>query len=182
MKVSSVSPHRKKFLTQKRKHFWAKIGQNWPKCAIRIMRILRSRTCRRARGLIFHHFIRIKISWGSAEKITKIRPTVAELSINCRLNSSVSLLLLFDQMKRVIVMWNCCQCVQLSNNQGSQPLTRRKTNCLFPTGIRPVQALAQTPQISSLFQRLYDFSKCEWNKWQKLLISSRIAKWANFSN
>ena len=63
------------------KYFWAKIGQNWPKCAIRIMRILRSRTCRRARGLIFHHFIRIKISWGSAEEIVKIQPTVVELSV-----------------------------------------------------------------------------------------------------
>ena len=31
-------------------------------------------------GWFFHHFIRIEISWGSAEKIIKIRPTVAELS------------------------------------------------------------------------------------------------------
>ena len=103
-------------------------------------------------------------------------------TVHCCKCLQLSLLLLFDQIKHMIVMWNCCQCVQLSNNQGSQPLTRRETNCLFPIEIRPVQALVQTPQISLLFQRLYDFSKCDWNKWQKLLISSRIAKWANFSN
>ena len=31
-------------------------------------------------GWFFHHFIIIEISWGSAEKIIKIRPTVAEQS------------------------------------------------------------------------------------------------------
>ena len=71
----------KNFPSQKPKHFWAKIGQNWPKSTMRVVQILRARTCRRARGLIFHHFIRIKISWGSAEEIIKIRPTVAELSV-----------------------------------------------------------------------------------------------------
>ena len=40
----------------KPKHFWAKIGQNWPKSTMRIMQILRARTCRRARGLIFSPF------------------------------------------------------------------------------------------------------------------------------
>jgi len=41
------------------------------------------KVCARAdvlEGAFFHHFIRIEISWGFAEKIIKIRPTVAELS------------------------------------------------------------------------------------------------------
>jgi hypothetical protein len=45
------------------------------------MQKLQARACRRAGGLIFHHFIGIEISWGFAEKIIKIRPTVAELSV-----------------------------------------------------------------------------------------------------
>ena len=58
----------------------ALLGKSRPKSAIRVMRSLLARARRRARGLISHHFIRIEISWGSAEKIVKIRPTVAELS------------------------------------------------------------------------------------------------------
>ena len=46
----------KNFPSQKPKHFWTKIGQNWPKSTMRIMQILRARTCRRARGLIFSPF------------------------------------------------------------------------------------------------------------------------------
>ena len=45
------------------------------------MRSLRARARGHAKGLFFHHFIRIEISWGSAEKFIKIRPTVAELSV-----------------------------------------------------------------------------------------------------
>ena len=49
-----VFPHTgKNFPTQKPKHFWAKIGQNWPKSAMPIMQSLRARARRRARGLIF---------------------------------------------------------------------------------------------------------------------------------
>ena len=39
--------------SEKTKHFWAKNGQKWPKSTMRIMQILRARTCRCARGLIF---------------------------------------------------------------------------------------------------------------------------------
>ena len=42
------------------------------------MRFLRKRARRRARGLIFQHFIGIETLWGSAEKIIKIRLTGAE--------------------------------------------------------------------------------------------------------
>ena len=42
----------KNFPSQKPKHFWAKIGQNWPKSTMRKVQILRARFCRRARGLI----------------------------------------------------------------------------------------------------------------------------------
>ena len=71
----------KKVWSEKPKHFWAQVGPNRPKSAIRISPFLRARARRRAKGLFFHHFIRIEISWGSAEKIVKIRPTVAELSV-----------------------------------------------------------------------------------------------------
>ena len=39
----------KKVCSEKPNHFWAKVGQNWPKSAISVMRILRARTCRRAK-------------------------------------------------------------------------------------------------------------------------------------
>ena len=58
LKVSCWCVQRKKVCSEKPKHFWAKIGQNW-----------------------LNLFIRIEISWGFAEKIIKIRPTVAELSV-----------------------------------------------------------------------------------------------------
>ena len=44
------------FPTRKPKLIWTKIDQNWPKYAMRIMQILRTGTCRRARGLIFSLF------------------------------------------------------------------------------------------------------------------------------
>ena len=47
---------------------WAKTGQNWQKSAIREMQNLQN---------LVHHFIGIEISWEPAEKIIKIRPTVA---------------------------------------------------------------------------------------------------------
>ena len=67
----------KNFLTQKSKLIWAKLGQNWQKSAIRVMKMYRARaqTCWR---LIFHHFIGIEISWRSTELIIKFRLTVAE--------------------------------------------------------------------------------------------------------
>ena len=34
-------------------HIWAKKGSNWPKSALRVMRILRARACGRVRGPIF---------------------------------------------------------------------------------------------------------------------------------
>ena len=46
----------KKVCSEKPKHFWAKIGQNWPKSAIHIMQIFRARACKHARGLIFSPF------------------------------------------------------------------------------------------------------------------------------
>ena len=59
----------------------AKIGQNWPKSAIRVMQILPARTCRRAQGLIFLPFYHIQNFMGVCEEIIKFRPTVAELFV-----------------------------------------------------------------------------------------------------
>ena len=46
----------KKFRSEKPKHIWAKIGQNWPQWALRIMKIIRARERRRVRGLVFLPF------------------------------------------------------------------------------------------------------------------------------
>ena len=48
---------------------------------MRTMQSLHARANKRARGLIFQYFTKIKISWGSTEEIIKIRPTIADICL-----------------------------------------------------------------------------------------------------
>ena len=80
VKVSWWCPQRKKNALRKTENL-NKIRPKLAQIPIPVMRSLRPRPRRHFRELIFHNFIRIDISWESAKKILKIRPTVAELSV-----------------------------------------------------------------------------------------------------
>ena len=62
----------KKVCSEKPNHFWAKVGQNWPKSALPIMQSLRARARRRARGLIFFTILsKLKFHGGVPKKSSR---------------------------------------------------------------------------------------------------------------
>ena len=63
-----VDAHKNKKVPKRSEHIWAKIGQNWQKSAIWVMRILSTRARRRARGLIFSAFHRNRNYTGVCRK------------------------------------------------------------------------------------------------------------------
>ena len=69
-----------KVCSGKQKQFWAKIGQNWPKSAMRIMQSLRARARRRTRGLIFSPFYRNWNFMGVRQKSHQDPTNYAKLS------------------------------------------------------------------------------------------------------